>query len=51
MQVLGKHVTETSHCSPHTSAVEAGIGSEDSNESTDYNQACGADPPVSTIGK
>lgn len=40
-----------SHCSPRASAVEATNGSEDSNESTDYNQTCGADPPASTIGK
>lgn len=43
MQVL-----KTSHGSPRTSSIEATIGSEDSNESTDYNQAVGTDPP--TIG-
>lgn len=45
-------MSETSHRSPPTSAVEATVGSEDSNESTDYNQACGVEPPASsTIGK
>lgn len=43
MQVL-----KTSFASPRTSSIEATNGSEDSNESTDYNQAAGTDPP--TIG-
>ncbi|XP_054257111.1 pecanex-like protein 1, partial [Macrosteles quadrilineatus] len=39
-------VLKTSHGSPRTSSIEATIGSEDSNESTDYNQATGTDPPT-----
>lgn len=42
-------VLKTSRGSPRTSSIEATIGSEDSNESTDYNQAASIDPP--TIGR
>lgn len=51
MQVLNKRASETPHCSPRTSSIEPTIGSEDSNESTDSNQAAGGEPPNSTIGK
>ncbi|XP_075233994.1 pecanex isoform X2 [Lycorma delicatula] len=49
MQVLNKRASETPHCSPRTSSIEPTIGSEDSNESTDYNIATGGEPPNSTI--
>uniref|UniRef100_A0A1B6E3I5 Pecanex-like protein n=1 Tax=Clastoptera arizonana TaxID=38151 RepID=A0A1B6E3I5_9HEMI len=50
LQVLsGKSESETPRYSPRTSSIEATIGSEDSNESTDYNVASGPEPPASTI--